>query len=168
MSGRCATSFEGRLSGRSRGRENCASAKVSSTSSRRIAPGERGQEIALLREAALQGRQSLARLGERGLLRENVGSGDGAVSELPLQQRQPLFFERDDAPRRGDLAAQRRLFDRRLRDIRRERQMRRLFLIDLLVAYRVERFDVAPIRAPNVQRVVDLHLLGEEGIGASA
>ena len=43
--------------------------------------------------------------------------------------------------------------------------MRRLFLIDLLVAQRVERFDVAPIGAPYVQRVVDLHLLGEEGIG---
>ena len=84
------------------------------------------------------------------MLREDVSSGDDAVIELPLQERHAFLFERDDAARRGDLAAQRRLFDRRLHDIRRERQVRRLFLIDLLVAQRVERFDVAPIGAPYV------------------
>ena len=86
------------------------------------------------------------------MLRENVGSGDSAVIELPLHERQSLFLERDGAPRRGDLAAQRRLFDRRLRHIRRKRQMRRLFLIDLLVAQRVERLTVRQL-APQMSSV---------------
>src|SRR3981189_1627382 len=94
----------------------------------RQAAGERGQQIALLRQHLFERWQRGLGLGERGLLRGDVGAGDGAQALLLPQDAERLALGGDDALGGVDLGTQRRLQDGGGDDVGSKRQVGRLEL----------------------------------------
>ena len=154
-SGRCSTSRDGRLSGRSCGSVRSLSSKRSSTRVAGQLAGQRGEEIALLGQRLFERRQGGLGLGECRLLAGDVGAGNRAQALLLAQDVERLALGGDDAPGRLDLGAQRGLLDGRGDDVGGQRQIRRLELEALRLGQRLERFGGPTVGAEQVERVAE-------------
>ena len=91
-------------------------------------PGQRGEQIALLRERLFERRQQLHHLRQRRFLRQNVGLSHRAQRILLAQQTQQILLDLDHVAYRGDFAPQRRLLNRRRGDIACQREIGRFKL----------------------------------------
>src|SRR5262245_31466658 len=118
--------------------------------------------MSLLLQLALQWRERLLDLGERRLLRNHIGLGDLAKSALSPHQIEDIAHDLDDLLGRRDLAAQRRFLHNGEHDVGRERDMRCLQLIALILRRCLERFDVSKVGAKHVGRVGHAHLPGKD------
>ena len=104
------------------------------------AAGQGGEQVALLGQRLLQGRQGRLGLRQRRLLGGDVGAGDGAEPGLALQDAERLALGGDDALGRLDLGAQRGLGDRRHDHVGGERQISGLEQEALRFGLRLGRF----------------------------
>ncbi len=123
---------------------------------------QRGEQVVLLCERLAQRRQSCFGLREGGFLQRQIVAIGIAGIELPLQDVEHLGVEFDDLIGGVDLGAQRRLGDSRAGNARRQCQIGRLDLKALIVGQRLQRLDLPAVEAPDVKRVRDHRLRGEQ------
>src|SRR6516162_11703202 len=125
-------------------------------------PRQRGNEVACLRERLAQRRQSSSCLRERGFLQSEVVAIGKSSLELTPDGFEHLLIDRDDLFDRLDLPAQRGFSDHRNNQISGQRQVGGLSLEALHVAQGFERFYRATIEPPDVERISDFELRGDE------
>src|SRR5262249_52030908 len=106
------------------------------------APGEEGEQIALLAERAFERRQQKLRLSERGLLQDHVRKCDLPGFVLPAQDSKEPHLQIDEPPDRRALPAQRSLLDGRERDVGGEREINAFALKHLDIDELVLRLDL--------------------------
>ena len=129
----------------------------------RKAADERRQQIALLRELLLQTGQGRLRRVERRLLRQHSRARRRAEFELPLQQIELLLLVGDDFLRCRDLCTQRCLLDGCRHDIRADRQIGGFELVLLIFRLRLDRFELAPLAAEDVDEIRDVQRTRGQG-----
>ena len=120
------------------------------------------EQMSLLLQLALQRRERLLDLGERRFLRDDISFRNLAKTALLAQQIEHVAHDFDDALGCRDLAAQRCFLHGRKHDVGRQRDMRRLELVALVLGLRLERFDVAKVGAKHIGRVGHTHLTGKD------
>ena len=128
----------------------------------RILPGQRRQEVALLRQLLLKRRQQLLGLRQCRVLRQHVGLRRLTEVELPFQNIQQMALDRDDALGGVDLAAQRGFLDRRRHHIAGQRQVGGLELEQLLLGGGVQALDGAEVAAPDIRHERHRELVGHQ------
>ncbi len=106
-SGRCSTSFEGRLTGRSVGKRQVVELKGFRGLVGGQPPEQRRQRVARLAQLLLQRRQGLRGLRLQGLLGQHVQIAGGAEQPLLLHLVGQLMLQLEQPLGGGDLAAQR-------------------------------------------------------------
>ena len=118
-----------------------------------VSPRQVGEQVALLGQRLVERGQRGLGLGEGGLLRGDVGARDGAEPGLALQDRERLALGGNNAAGGLDLCAQGGFEDGRGDHVGGERQVGALELEALGLGQRIERFDLAPVAAPDVERI---------------
>ena len=161
-SGRCSTSCDGTLTGSSVGSCRPASLNVSHRLLARKPARQCGKKIALLRQCLAQRRQGRLDLGQRRLLGGNVAAIGVALHELATHDFEHLRIDVDELVGGLDLAAQRRLLDRRHDHIGTERQVGGLDQEALVIRLRLQRFHRPAILPPHVEGVRHHDLGGVE------
>jgi hypothetical protein len=128
--------------------------------------GQDRQQVAGLGEPFLQRRHEHPGLGHLGPLCEHRDVRRPSELELTLDERELLLLRRKDLPRRLQLAAQGCFLDRRGDDIGGEGEVGALELIPLVVDLRLERLQLPPLPAEQVESVRHVHRSVVEGEGA--
>ncbi len=154
MSGRCSTSLEGRLTGRSSGRRNVIQREHLRDRAARQVAGQGGDQVALLRQLLLQRRQRRLRLGQQ---RSPAPARPPRRSAPAASCLRKITSEACSSWMMSSVAlicaAQRRLVDGGDHQVGRERQICRLELVALLVRQRHQRLDLPPVQPQDVRRV---------------
>ena len=163
-SGRCATSAEGRLSGRSWGRREAREREPLIRQLGREAAGEDGDEMLLLLALLEQRRQRCLELLQLRLLRGHVGACRIALRLLVLEQAQHLAIDADQLVGRIDLVVERGLLDDRVGDIGAERDVDRNHLVAARLFLRGERLDRSLVQAEHVGRIGDAELRRDQSV----
>src|SRR5712691_9306912 len=126
--------------------------------------------VAGLREGFFERRKVRARLRKLRALREHVRARNGAEGELLLDQLELALLRIGDLARRADLLAQRRLAERGGGDVPGQRKIGGLELKALEVYARLQRLELAPRPACDVDGVghVDRGVVQVEGADGAA
>jgi hypothetical protein len=163
-SGRCSTMLRRQVEGQLLRQPETVEAEALDRATSVVRPVSVARRFALLRQRLLQGRQGRLDLGQCGLLRGDVGAGDGAQPRLAVQDVERVALGGDDALGPVDLGAQRGLEDRRGDDVGREREIGALELEALRFSERLERFDLAAVGAPQIEVVGERQPKGEQRV----
>ena len=127
-------------------------------------PGKGCQQIALLRQLLLKRWQQFFSLRQCRILREHICLRRLTEVELTLEDIEKATLNADNASRRRDLAAKRRLLNRGRHDVAREGEIGSLQLKQLLFRYGVKVFDCPEVAAPDVRREAHCKLIGHERV----